>query len=111
MKWDLQLAFTVRRGRKRVFRIEQIFPFFRKFRDAHYQHARSCYDKSRFTSERAALHAEWFKKNRDKAYPHQAYKCEVCDGWHITTVRDENGKKLEKQDESVHTDVRSGETE
>lgn len=45
------------------------------------------------------MNAEWFKKNRDQAYPHEAYQCEVCDGWHLTTIRDENGKKLAKTDE------------
>jgi hypothetical protein len=46
------------------------------------------------------MNAEWFKKNRGQAYPHEAYQCEVCDGWHLTTIRDENGKKLTKDLES-----------
>lgn len=100
MRWDFQIALTVRRGRKRVFRIEQFLPFLRRFRDAHYQHARSCYDKSRFHSRESAMNAEWFKKNPDQAYPHEAYLCEVCDGWHLTTVREE--KKHE-----IRADVRA----
>jgi hypothetical protein len=101
VKWDFQIALTIRRGRKRVFRIEQFLPFLRRFRDAHYQHARSCYDKSRFHSRESAMNAEWFKKNPDQAYPHEAYLCEVCDGWHLTTVREE------KKNGSIRSDVRA----
>jgi hypothetical protein len=95
MKWDFQINITISKGRKKIFAIERYFSFLKRWQKQHRQFAQSCFRKTRFTSEQAALNAYWFEKHPDKAYPHRAYLCEVCDGWHLTTIRDgdKNGRE------------------
>lgn len=82
MKWDIIFDFEISHGRKRIFSIRRLFPRLQLRHNKHKEWIRSCYSKTRFTSEQSALNAAWFKKH---PAPHSSYLCEVCDGWHITT--------------------------
>jgi hypothetical protein len=82
MKWDIQIAFEVYRGRRRIFSLRRLIPLFQRWYRQSKDRARSCYSKTRYPNEQAAMNAGWFKKHTVK---HAAYNCEVCDGWHITT--------------------------
>lgn len=46
------------------------------------------------------MNAGWFKKH---PCHHYAYHCEVCEGWHLATIKDEHGRKV--------TDGRDDETQ
>lgn len=82
MKWDFQINFEIYHGRHRVFSLRRLIPFLNRWHKKHKNWSRSCYQKTRYKTEQAALNAEWFAKH---PAPHRAYACEVCDGWHITT--------------------------
>lgn len=83
MKWDLDFTFVISRGRHRFVVFDRLFPFLRSVQQRHKDFTWSCYRKTRFHNEQAALNAGWFKKHTAK---HRAYLCEVCDGWHIATL-------------------------
>lgn len=83
MKWSIEVAFEIHKGRRKVFSLRNLVPLFKRWHREHKNRCRSCYGKTRYQNEQHAVNAEWFKK-RPMIY-HTAYLCEVCDGWHITT--------------------------
>jgi hypothetical protein len=82
MKLDIDIGLEISFGRKRVFSLRRMFPFVQRLHNAHQARCRSCFSKSRFSSEQAALNSAWFQRH---PAPHSAYHCENCGGWHITT--------------------------
>lgn len=97
MKWDFKIDFTVSRGRKRILVLERVFPFLKKLKEKHKNAYYSCFRKTRFTSEGAALNCMWFKKNADHP-PFSAYKCPICEGWHITTEKGNDRTDRNRED-------------
>jgi hypothetical protein len=86
MKWDIKFDLTISRGRKRLFVLERFLPFLKTWKERHKNAYYSCFRKTRFTSQGAAMNCMWFKKNAD-APAFSAYNCEICEGWHITTEK------------------------
>ena len=92
MRWDLHFNLVVSHGRKRIFSLERLLPFLARIRERHKKFAWSCYRKTRFTSSESAMNAGWFKKH---PCHHYAYACEVCDGWHLATIKDGKDEREE----------------
>ena len=90
MRWDFQFELTVSRGRKRLFAVQEWLPALKKLQERHHLIVRGCYRKTKYPTQQAALNCEWFKKNKTLSYPHYAYLCDVCDGWHIATDKEKN---------------------
>ena len=92
MRWDVKFDLTVSRGRKRIFVVERLFPFLKRWKEKHKTAYYSCFRKTRFTSKESAMNAMWFKKHPE-APAFSAYNCEICEGFHITTEKGNgNGK-------------------
>lgn len=87
MKWDIVIDFEISHGRKRIFSLRRLIPWLQKRHAEHKQWVRSCYGKTRYSSEHSARNAAWFKKH---PAPFSVYPCEICDGFHITTKVREN---------------------
>jgi hypothetical protein len=87
MKWSLEIAFEVKKGRQTVFSLRNLIPAIKRWHREHKLRIHGCFAKSRYTNRQNAMNAEWFRK-RPTVW-HDAYECDVCDGWHITT----KGKK------------------
>lgn len=84
MKWDIDLRFTISQGRKQLFNLSKLWPF-SLFNKRHEKNFVQCYRKQRYRNEQEAQNHAWFSDNSDHKKKFDSYQCPVCDGWHLTT--------------------------